>query len=136
MSLWRIAVTLFACLTPGLRITLALAQSDGAKPCLAQDEIIYMPGQEHVKAPKLRIERGSLEQPLRSSSRAVFEVVINSVGTICEVRALKAPDRETAQKLAEHIADSFRFSPAIRKGKPVAARFRVIFHVQGTVETE
>ena len=113
-----------------------IGQADSSKLCLAANEPIYTPGEDHVQAPRLRIERGPLEKPLKSSSRAVFEVVINSAGTICEIRALKAPDRETAQQLAEVISDNFRFRPATRRGKPVAARFKVIFNVQGKVETE
>ena len=115
---------------------MVMGQEDSSKPCLAANEPIYTPGEEHVKPPRLRIERGPLEKPLKSSARAVFEVVINSAGSICDVRALKAPDRDTAQQLAEDIADNFRFTPATRKGKPVAVRFKVVFDVQGKVGTE
>ena len=123
----------------GLLVASALpvpAQTGSSKPCLAQSEQIYTPGEDHVKPPKLRIERGPLEKPLKSTSRVVLEVVINSAGKICEVRALKTPDRETAQQLEEHVADNFLFSPATRKGEPVASWFRVVFNVGGNVTTQ
>jgi hypothetical protein len=114
----------------------ATCQTDKSQPCLASDEVIYTPGEDHVKAPTLRMERRALDPPLNPSFHAVLEVVINSAGTICEVRALKAPDRDTAQKLAEDVADNFRFSPASRRGKPVAARFKIIFNLKGQVSTQ
>lgn len=114
----------------------AAGQKDERQVCLAQGEAIYSPGEDHVKAPKLRIERGPLEKPLKSSSQAVLEVLINSAGTICEVRALKAPDRESAKQLAEYVADNFRFTPATRRGRAVPVRFKVVFNAQGRVHTE
>lgn len=54
-----------------------------------------------MKFPNFRIERGTLEKPVKSPSHVVLEVLVNSAGTICEVRALKAPDRETARQMAE-----------------------------------
>jgi hypothetical protein len=61
----------------------------------------------------------------------VFEIIINSAGRICEIHVVKAPDRETARQLAEHVADYFRFSPATLEGKPVAARLRLVFDEKG-----
>ena len=95
--------------------------------CLSSKEPIYLAGQDHVKLPQLRMERRSPDTPLRTQSPIVLSVVNNSKGQSCEIRVLTAPDVETGRALAEFVADNFRFTPATRKGKPVAVRFRIVF---------
>ena len=99
------------------------------QPCLAAGETVYHPGEDHVKPPELHRERLGPDNKgrIRPNSRVSLELTVNSIGNICEVRALKAPSREEAQAVAEYVADNFRFKPATRRGKPVAVRFQVQF---------
>jgi hypothetical protein len=97
--------------------------------CIAKNETIYTPGEDHVKAPELNRERIGPDDKgrIRPNSRVLLEVTVNSAGDICLARALKAPTREEATAVAEYVADNFRFRPAMRHGKPVAVRLQVRF---------
>jgi hypothetical protein len=111
-------------------------QTGKSESCIAQGELIYTPGEDYVKPPKLQIERAQIDRPSKLNSPVVLEVLLNPIGKICEVRALKAPDRDSAKQFAENVVDNFRFTPATRKGSPVAVRFKVVFNAQGGVETQ
>ena len=111
-----------------------VSQTDDPHVCLAQGATIYSPAEDHIKTPKFQIVQG-LEKPMKVSSPAVFDVLINPRGRICDIHVIKAPDRETARQLGHYIGDYFRFNPATREGKPVAARVRVVFDTQGKVST-
>jgi hypothetical protein len=114
---------------PGSGLAQNGAQST-EQPCIAKDETIYTPGEDHVKLPALRRERIGPDNKgrIRPNSHVALELTVNASGDICEVRALKAPSREEATAVAEYVADSFRFKPATRNGKPVAVRFQVLFN--------
>ena len=105
------------------------APKPAEEPCIAKDETIYRPGEDHVKPPQIRQERKGPDNKgeIRPNSRVSLELIVNSSGDICEVRALNAPSREEARVVAEYVADNFRFKPATRNGKPVAVRFQVLF---------
>jgi hypothetical protein len=113
-------------LSPG-----ASGQVEKPSPCLDEGETIYSPGKAGVKDPKLQMERQSPDAPITVRYPIVLELIINSAGKICDIHVLKATDPETAKRLIEHVTDNFRFTPATRKGKPVAARFTVVFNPPG-----
>jgi len=107
-------------------------QAEETIPC--PDSPVYVAGQDHVTLPQLRMERRSPDAPVKTQFPVVLSVTNNIKGQSCEIRVLKAPDVETGRQLAEFVADNFRFTPATRKGKPVAVRFRIVFengHVHG-----
>jgi hypothetical protein len=100
--------------------------------CIAKDEPIYTPGEDHVKFPEVQMASHHPDNPnaIKPGTRASFDLLINSSGQICTVKALRAPNREEAIELANFVADNFRFKPATRKGKPVAVRFVTIFNIK------
>ena len=112
-----------------------VGQTGGSQECVAQGALIYSPGQDHVKAPRLEVMHPLSGKPANPASRVVFDVVINSAGRICEIHVVNAPDHETARRFGHYVGDNFRFSPAMRQGKPVAARFRIVFDAAGKVST-
>jgi len=107
------------------------SQPTSQPPCITKDEPVYTPGEDHVKFPEVQMESHHPDNPgaIKPGSRASFELLINSRGQICEVKALRAPNREEATELANFVADNFRFKPATRKGKPVAVRFVTTFNI-------
>ena len=98
--------------------------------------MIYSPGDARVKSPKLLIEPAPLERPPKVRSRVVFEVLVNSRGRICDVHIIKAQDRQTALRVGHYVGDNFHFTPARLKGKPVAARLKLVLDERGTVSVE
>jgi len=111
------------------------SESDRSAICLAEGEHIYSSTDNEVKMPKLHIEE-SKRREVSPKSPVEFEIILNPAGRLCEIHVLKAPDRDTAKQLAYRVGDYFRFSPATRKGKPVAIRFRIVFESDGHLSVE
>lgn len=131
-----IRMFLFVCGVLAMFALPMTGQTDKPESCIAQGELIYTPGEDNVKPPKLRVERAQMDHPSKVNSSVILEILLNPMGKICEVQALKAPDRDSARQFAENVADNFRFTPATRKGVPVAVRFKVVFNAQGGIETK
>jgi hypothetical protein len=112
------------------------SQFDSSRSCIAEGTTIYSPGDARVKGPKFQSELAWVERPPKVSSRVVFEVLVNSAGRICDVHIIKAPDRETALRVGHYVGDHLRFTPASLKGKPVAARLKLVLDEHGTVRVE
>jgi hypothetical protein len=89
-----IAVLLFY----GLGAVAQVTTGSQEPPCVASGETVYHPGEDHVKPPELHRERLGPDNKgrIRPNSRVSLELTVNSIGAICEVRALKAPTREKA----------------------------------------
>lgn len=115
----------------GLGSLLAQAQTHNSSACVAQGAAIYTVGEDHVKPPKVHnLHVVGVELPTITSN-VICEVLINSVGRICDVRIIKAPDRQTAFQVGKYIGENFRFTPATREGKSVAARVPIVFDTSG-----
>ena len=123
MGKWRTLLTL-ALLYSG---TLAVCQDAAEPPCIAKDEVVYRPGVDDVKPPKLLKTSGRNTSDVRGSTQ--LELLVNSKGAICGIRILKTTNHESALKLAEHVAKTLEFAPATRNGQPVAVRFLMNFNV-------
>ena len=128
-SLYFIAVGVLM----GLGSALAHGQRHSSPVCVPQGAAIYSPGEDHVKAPKLRIVRLAVEQPLTFKRSVMSDVLVNSEGRICDIHIINAPDRETALQVGTYIGEHFRFSPATRDGKSVAVLVRVVVDNAGEV---
>src|ERR1700731_904779 len=98
-SRWRRAAFLATCYGLAVSTLPAAGQIDSSQSCLAHGATVYSPGDDHVKAPKFQVLHGPREEPVRVTSRVVFDIIINSAGRICEIHVVKAPDRETARQL-------------------------------------
>lgn len=115
----------------GLGSFLAQAQTHNSSVCLAQGAAIYTVGEDHVKPPKIHnLHVVGVELPTITSN-VICEVLINSEGRICNVRIIKAPDRQTAFQVGNYIGENFRFTPATREGKSVAARVPIVLDTSG-----
>jgi hypothetical protein len=111
-------------------------ESESSRICIPEGTKIYSPADAGVKGPKLQIETAPVERLPKVRSRVVFEVLVNSTGRICDIQILKAPDRETALRVGHYVGDYFRFTPASLKGRPVAARLKLVLDEHGTVSVE
>jgi hypothetical protein len=105
----------------------SFGQTNKAESCPIQGEQIYIPGADSVKPPRLQVERTPLDKPIKMKSRLVLQLTVSAMGKICEIQVLETTDEESAKQVASYVADNFRFRPATRRGKPVAARFKVVF---------
>ena len=92
-------------------------------PCTSQNETVYHADVDNVKPPAFIKD----EYPEEIKGSARLELLIDSRGRICSIGFLDRTDRELGSKLAEHIVKYWKFSPATRGGKPVAAFFRISF---------
>jgi len=92
-----------------------MAQIDKSTPCITDGESIFAPGEDHVKPPKLQIEHPPLDKPVKLNSQVVLEVLINSAGTICEVRALKALTKNQQRNLQNKWRTIFAFVPQLAR---------------------
>jgi outer membrane biosynthesis protein TonB len=106
----------------------ALAQkTKGTKPCIAADEQVYRPGIDGVKPPQM--------QPQEKGTRAVpdihgpvtLELLVNSEGQICSVKAITAQDPLDGKRAADHVLANWKFRPATQNGTPVAVQLTVNF---------
>jgi hypothetical protein len=104
-----------------------LAESE---PCVAPGEKIYRPGVDHVKPPELIPVSKSSSEPPSTPRQVTLEVLLNSHGTICEVHILRSTNVENPRKVAENVAQNFRFKPAIRYDKAVAVKFSMNFNLK------
>lgn len=100
-----------------------------SSPCFASGEMVY-DLKPDIRPPKLRMERKSPDGSVSLSSPVVLELTVNAAGKICDAKALAAPDQQSAKHFVEYVTDNFRFSPATRKGRPVAVRFQVKFQAK------
>jgi hypothetical protein len=115
----------------GLGSFLAQAQTHNSAECVSQGETIYTVGEDHVKPPNVQVVN-SVGHPLpKITSSVLCEVLINSKGRICDIRIVKAPDRQTARQVGVYIGETFRFTPATRAGKSVAAKVPIVFDSSG-----
>jgi hypothetical protein len=96
-----------------------------------QHEPIYTPGTDGVKPPTVRVEHTPVDKPVKFDFPVVLDLTISTLGNLCEIHVLQARDQESAKQIANYVAQNFRFSPATRKGKPVAVRFKVVFNSRG-----
>jgi hypothetical protein len=101
-----------------------------------QSEPIYIPGTDGVKPPKLHVEHTPVDKPVKFDFPLVLDLTISARGKFCEIHVLQAPDQESAKQIADYVSENFRFSPATRKGKPVAARFKLVFGSQSGLHPE
>ena len=91
--------------------------------CTAKDETIYHADADNVVPPVFIRDEGP--DDIRGSAR--LELLINAQGKICSIQFFERVDREWAKKLGEHIVLYWKFKPATREGKPVAAFFPMNF---------
>ena len=91
-------------------------------PCIAADEAVYRPVADGVKPPQPPQPDKNKNAP---DMRGPFsmEVIVNSQGRVCDARVFNAKDQISAEKAARYIADHWTFTPATRRGKPVAVKF-------------
>jgi hypothetical protein len=111
-----------------LLVTVALAQDPkpSAMPCVADSETVYAPGERGIKPPQPLPSNKAKGAP-EVQGQMSFELLVNSEGSVCEVKILQSKDRLSAYKVAKYIEDDWKFEPATKEGKPVAVRFRVNF---------
>lgn len=119
-SLWLIALLcfshLFAQENPGPRNA----------PCMASSEPVYVPGVRGVKPPQPQPNKQDKTAPdLRGPLS--LELLVNTEGRVCDARVLTAKDGLSAEKAAKYISQNWTFTPATKKGKPVAVKFRMTF---------
>jgi len=115
----------------GLGSFLAQAQTRDLAVCVSQGETIYTVGGDHVEPPKIHnLHVEGVELP-KTTSNVICEVLINSKGRICDIRIIKAPDRQTAFQVGRYIGENFRFAPVTHEGKSVAAKVRIVFDSSG-----
>lgn len=119
----------------GLSSLLAHAHSHKSPACISQGAEIYAVGEDHVKPPKIHnVHVEGVELPT-TTSNVIGEVLINPEGQICNIQIIKAPDRQTALQVGRYIGENFRFTPATREGKSVAATVRIVFDRSGRFTT-
>jgi hypothetical protein len=114
---------------------LAQAQNHNSAECVSQGAAIYTVGEDHVKPPKIHIVHSERERLPATTSSVICEVLINSEGRICDIRIIKAPDRQTARQVGMYIGENLRFSAATREGKSVAAKVPIVFDSSGKFTT-
>jgi hypothetical protein len=119
----------------GLGSVLAQGRTHNSAVCVSQGEAIYTVGEDHVKPPKLHIEQSERVRLPKITSNVICEVLINSEGRICDIRIIKAPDRQTARQVGMYIGENFRFTAATREGKSVAAKVPIVFDSSGKFST-
>jgi len=95
-------------------------------PCVAASETVYAPGEGGIRPPQPLPSNKAKGVP-EGQGHMSFELLVNSEGSVCEVKILQAKDRLSAYKVAKYVEDDWKFEPATKEGEPVAVRFRVNF---------
>lgn len=113
-----------------------VSQSANSRSCIAEGTTIYSPLDAGVKGPKFQGELSPVEPPPKVRSGVLFEVLVNSGGRICDIQIIRAPDRETAFRVGRYVGENFHFTPARLRGKPVAARIKLLLDEHGKVSAE
>jgi Gram-negative bacterial TonB protein C-terminal len=112
--------------------SLAAAQEGNppkSEPCVAPGETIYQPGIDHVKPPELIPEHKKGNEPSPSRRQVTLEVLLNSQGAVCEVHIMRTSNVENAKKVADDVAQNFKFKPATRYNKAVAVKMLMNFNL-------
>ena len=99
-------------------------------PCVAPGEKIYQPGVDHVTPPKLIPAPKKGSDPPSTPRQVTLEVLLNSQGTICNVHILRSTNVDNPRRVAEKVAQNFKFKPATRFDKPVAVKFLMNFDLK------
>jgi outer membrane biosynthesis protein TonB len=97
-------------------------------PCISPNERIYRPGEGGVKPPSLHKDHRANDDADATEIQGQFsvELLVSASGRVCSVRVLRASDASGQQavlKVGAWMTKNWTFSPAVRKGMPVAVRF-------------
>jgi TonB family protein len=118
--IFTIGVALF------LSLPLLAQETQTSNSCITAGEPTYKPGMDGVNPPQPKTDKQAKDAPKIHSAMSL-EIVVNGKGNVCSVRVLAASDKSSAQQTADYISRHWSFSPATRRGKPVAVTFTMNF---------
>jgi len=114
-----------------ITVLCGVRQAAGQPATAPADEVPPKPSESGVVAPQA-IEADITAPPdVSEPVDVVLELLIDADGQVDSARAIKGP--EALRKHAEAAALRFRFSPALRHGKPVAAKVHFLVRFEPVV---